>query len=210
VTSPDRLVFVVDDDYRVCRALQELLASAGLPSVTLGSAAEYIAHPKPDVPTCLVLDLELPDISGLDLQQQIGNAYHPPIIFISAHAEISSTVRAMRAGALGFLTKPCSDRELLALIDEGFTADFDSRAEQARLAYLKQRFQSLTPREREVLPLIVSGLLNKQAAALLGISLVTLQIHRTNMMRKMEADSVADLVRMADFLKIPISHRRHA
>jgi FixJ family two-component response regulator len=210
VTSPDRLVFVVDDDDRVCRALQELLASAGLPSVSLGSAAEYIAHPKPDVPTCLVLDLELPDISGLDLQRQIGDAYHPPIIFISAHAEISSTVRAMRAGALGFLTKPCSDRELLALIDEGFAADLESRAEQARLTDLKQRFQSLTPREREVLPLIVSGLLNKQSAALLGISLVTLQIHRTNLMRKMEADSVADLVRMADFLKIPVLHRRHA
>jgi FixJ family two-component response regulator len=210
VTSPDRLVFVVDDDDRVCRALQELLASAGLPSVSLGSAAEYIAHPKPDVPTCLVLDLELPDISGLDLQQQIGDTYHPPIIFISAHAEISSTVRAMRAGALGFLTKPCNDRELLALIDEGLAADFENRSEQARLTDLKQRLQSLTPRERQVLPLIVSGLLNKQAAALLGISQVTLQIHRTHMMRKMEADSVADLVRMADLLKIPISHRRHA
>lgn len=210
MSSPDRLVFVVDDDERVCRALQELLASAGLPSVTLATAAEYIAHPKPEVPTCLVLDLELPDISGLDLQQQIESAYRPPIIFISGHAEISSTVRAMRAGALGFLTKPYSDRELLALIDEGFAVDFESRAERARLTHLRERFQSLTPREREVLPLIVSGLLNKQAAAHLGISLVTLQIHRSNMMRKMEADSVADLVRMADFLKIPISHRRHA
>ena len=209
MTSSDHLVFIVDDDYRVREALQELLTAAGLRSVALGSAAEYIAHTKPDVPACLILDVELPDISGLDLQRQIGNEYHPPIIFVTGHGNIPSSVRAIKAGALDFLTKPFNDQELLRLVYAALARDRESRVKQADLDRLTQRFRSLTPREREVLPLVVSGLLNKQAAAHLGISQVTLQIHRANVMRKMEADSLADLVRMASWLDIPVSHSRH-
>lgn len=204
------MTFIVDDDYRVRDAIQELLAAAGLHSVALGSAAEYMAYPKPDVPACLILDVELPDINGLDLQRRLGDGYHPPIIFVTGHGNIPSSVRAIKAGALDFLTKPFSDEELLTLVHEALAQDRERRAKQAELERLKERFESLTTREREVLPLVVSGLLNKQAAAHLGISEVTLQIHRANIMRKMEADSLADLVRMAGLLDIPVSHSRHA
>lgn len=204
------MTFIVDDDYRVRDAIQELLAAAGLHSVALGSAAEYMAYPKPDVPACLILDVELPDINGLDLQRRLGDGYHPPIIFVTGHGNIPSSVRAIKAGALDFLTKPFSDEELLTLVHEALAQDRERRAKQAELERLKERFESLTTREREVLPLVVSGLLNKQAAAHLGISEVTLQIHRANIMRKMEADSLADLVRMAGVLDIPVSHSRHA
>lgn len=209
MTLPDHLVLIVDDDHRFSEALQELLAAAGLCSVALGSAAEYIAYPKPDVPACLILDVELPDINGLDLQRRIADSYHPPIIFVTAHGNIPSSVRAMRAGALDFLTKPFRDHELLAVVHTALAQDRERRAKQADLDRIKQRFRSLTPREREVMALVVSGLLNKQAAAHLGISEVTLQIHRANAMRKMEADSLADLVRMAGWLHIPVSHSRH-
>jgi len=210
MTSADPLVLIVDDDFRVREALQELLASAGLCSVAFGSAAEYLAYPKPDVRTCLILDIELPDINGLDLQRQIGYGYCAPIIFVTGHGDIPSSVRAMKAGALDFLTKPFSDQELLTLVHAALAKDRERREKQTDLEHLKHRFQSLTPREREVLPLVVSGLLNKQAAAHLGISEVTLQIHRANVMRKMEADSLADLVRMATCLDIPVTHSRHA
>jgi FixJ family two-component response regulator len=207
--SADHLVLIVDDDCRLREALQELLAAAGLCSVAFGSAAEYLAHPRPGVPACLILDVELPDINGLDLQRQIGDGYHPPIIFITGHGNIPSSVRAIKAGALDFLTKPFSDQELLTLVHAALAQDRERRAKQVDLERLKERFHSLTPREREVLPLVVSGLLNKQAAVHLGISEVTLQIHRTNVMRKMQADSLADLVRMAAWLDIPVSHSRH-
>jgi len=210
VTSADHLVYIVDDDYRVREALQELLAAVALCSVAFRSAAEYIAYPKPDVPSCVILDVELPDINGLDLQRQLGDGYHPPIIFVTGHGDIPSSVRAMKAGALDFLTKPFSGEALLTLVDAALAQDRERRARQADLDRLRQRFQSLTPRERQVLPLVVSGLLNKQAAAHLGISEVTLQIHRANVMRKMEADSLADLVRMAGSLDIPVAHSRHA
>jgi FixJ family two-component response regulator len=209
MTSADHLVLLVDDDCRVREALQELLATAELRSVALGSAAEYLAYPKPDVPACLILDVDLPDINGLDLQRRIGEGYHPPIIFLTGHGNIPSSVRAIKAGALDFLTKPFNDQELLTLVHAALAQDRERRVKLADLDHIKQRFQSLTPREREVLPLVVSGLLNKQAAAHLGISEVTLQIHRTNVMRKMAADSLADLVRMAGSLEIPVSHSRH-
>jgi len=205
----DHLVLIVDDDFRVREALEELLAAAGLRPVALGSAAEYIAYPKPTVPACLILDVELPDINGLELQRQIRDRYHPPIIFLTGHGDIPSSVRAMKAGALDFLTKPFDDEELLKLVSAALAQDRERRAQQADLETLKQRFESLTPREREVLPLVVSGLLNKQAAAHLGISEVTLQIHRTNVMRKMEAESLADLVRIAGRLNVPLPHERH-
>jgi FixJ family two-component response regulator len=162
------------------------------------------------VPSCLILDLELPDINGLDLQQLMNHAYHPPIIFVTGHGNIPSSVRAIKAGALDFLTKPFDGAELLRLVHVGLSQDRERRAQHARLARLKERLQSLTPREREVLPLVVSGLLNQQAAAQLGISEVTLQIHRTNVMRKMQARSLAELVRMAGELDIPLSHATQA
>ena len=209
MTSADHLVLIVDDDARVREALQELLAAAELCSVAFGTAAEYLAYPRPPVPACLILDVELPDINGLDLQRQIGNGHQLPIIFVTGHGNIPSSVRAIKEGALDFLTKPFSGEELLVLVRSALAQDRERRTRQADQDRLEQRFQSLTPREREVLPLVVSGLLNKQAAAHLGISEVTLQIHRTNVMRKMEADSLADLVRMAGSLAIPVSHSRH-
>jgi FixJ family two-component response regulator len=207
--SPDHLVLVVDDDYRVRESLQSLLAASDLRAAVFGSAAEYIAFPRPNVPACLILDVGLPDINGLDLQEQIGKGYHPPIIFITGNGDIPSSVRAIKAGALDFLTKPYSVEELLRLVQAALAQDQERRVRHADLDRLQRRLQSLTPREREVLPLVVSGLLNKQAAAHLGISEVTFQIHRTNVMRKMEADSLPALVRMAGSLEIPIGLGRH-
>ena len=201
---------IVDDDPYVRAAMQELLTSADLCCSAFGSAREYINYDRPDLPSCLILDVALPDINGLDLQRQLGGENHPPIIFVTGHGDIPSSVRAIKAGALDFLTKPFRDEELLSLVHSGLALDRQRRVQQAELKRLKERFESLTPREREVLPLVVSGLLNKQAAAHLGISDVTLQIHRTNVMRKMEADSLADLVRMAGQLNIRATHSRHA
>jgi len=202
------IVYVIDDDVRVCEAMRELFASLGLPSVTFGSVAEYVAYPKPDQTACLILDVELPDISGLDFQRQLGDAYHPPIVFVTGHADIPSSVRAIKGGAVDFLTKPFSQPDLLAAVNAAIARDGRARLERAELARLQQRYSSLTPREGQVLPLIVSGLLNKQAAAELGISDVTLQIHRSRIMQKMAADSFADLVRMAGQLNIPLEHRK--
>jgi FixJ family two-component response regulator len=210
MNSPDHLVFVVDDDYRVREALQSLLAACDLSAVAFGSATDYIAYARPDVPACLILDVELPDINGLDLQQQFAKGYHPPIIFITGHGDIPSSVRAIKAGALDFLTKPYSADDLLRLVHSALAQDQERRVRHADLDRLQRRFQALTPREREVLPLVVSGLLNKQAAAHLGISEVTFQIHRTNVMRKMRANSLPELVRMAGSLEIPIGLGRHA
>src|SRR5262249_13692953 len=177
-------------------------------SVAFSSAAEYLAYSKPDAPGCLILDLELPGINGLQLQQQLGSGAHPPIIFVTGHGDVPSGVRAMKAAALDFLTKPFRDEELLALVRTALSKDRERRARDAEVNDLKHRLDSLTPREREVLPLVVSGLLNKQAAAYLGISEITLQIHRSNVMRKMEAASLADLVRFAERLEIPVAHSR--
>ena len=210
MSSADHVVLIVDDDYRVRESLVDLLAASALRTVAFGNAAEYIAFPKPDVPACLILDVELPDINGLELQRQIGEGYHPPIIFLTGHGDIPSSVRAIKAGALDFLTKPFSEQQLLTLVRSALAQDRDRRAKQAGLDSLRRRFDSLTPRERDVLPLVVGGLLNKQAAARLGISEITLQIHRTNVMRKMQANSLADLVRMAGCLDIPVTLGRHS
>jgi FixJ family two-component response regulator len=207
--SADHLVLIVDDDVGVREALQELMAAAGLCAVAFGSAAEYMDFPRPEVPACVLLDVELPDINGLELQQQIGAGYHPPIIFLTGHGDIPTSVRAIKAGALDFLTKPFSPQELLKLLHAALAQDRERRAKHAELDHLRRRYESLTSREREVMPLVISGLLNKQAAARLGISEVTLQIHRTNVMRKMRAASLADLVRMAGWLELPVSSSRH-
>lgn len=208
MNSQEYMVFIVDDDARVRESLCELLASLGLSAVAFGSAGEYASYAKPDLPACLILDIELPDINGLDFQKQISDENHPPIVFITGHGDIPSSVRAMKHGAIDFLTKPFSESDLLAAIHAAVAFDRKARRERADLAPLRQRFFSLTPREREVFPLVVSGLLNKQAAAELGISEVTLQIHRRSVMQKMEAASLADLVRIAEKLQIPITHSR--
>lgn len=209
MTTSEYIVFIVDDDQRIREALGELLASQGVRFVAFGSAGEYVRASKPDEPACLILDVELPDINGLDLQNQIAQGDHPPIVFITGHGDIPSSVRAIRHGAVDFLTKPFSDADLMAAIRVAIEQDRTKRAARAEIGALKERYLALTPREREVLPLVVSGLLNKQAAAELGISEVTLQIHRRNVMQKMAAASLADLVRIAEKLEIPVTHSRY-
>jgi FixJ family two-component response regulator len=206
----DHVVFIVDDDRRIREALSELLASFDMYAVAFGSAMEYMAHPKPDVPACLVLDVELPDINGLDLQNQIAGSDHPQVVFITGRGDIPSSVRAMKAGAVDFLTKPLREAELMRAINSAIAQNRDARRKRAELADLHVRLSRLTPREREVLPLVASGFLNKQAAAELGISEITLQIHRGNVMKKMEAGSLAELVRMAGALQIPVTRSRHS
>ena len=208
MTTSEQIVFVVDDDERIREALGELLESHGMRTMAFGSAGDYVGADKPDIPACLLLDVELPDINGLELQTQIAEGDHPPIVFITGHGDIPSSVRAIKHGAVDFLAKPFSDASLMAAVHAAITLDRQARSERAELGKLKQRYRDLTPREREVLPLVVSGLLNKQAAAELGISEVTLQIHRRNVMQKMAAASLADLVRIAERLDIPITHSR--
>jgi len=204
MTQESELVIIVDDDLGVREALSELLASRHLESVTFQSAAEYLRFSNPGVPSCLVLDVSLPDISGLELQNTLSPVQHPPIVFISGHADIPSSVRAMKAGAIDFLTKPVDEEHLLQAINAALALDREARHNRAELAKLEQRYALLTPREREVFPLVISGLLNKQAAAELGISEVTLQIHRSKVLQKMKAHSIPDLVRMAEKLNIRV------
>lgn len=206
----EHVVFIVDDDERLREALIELLDSHDMRAIGLGSAGDYISADKPDVPACLVLDVELPDINGLDLQKQIADGEHPPIVFITGHGNIPTSVRAIKRGAVDFLPKPFSDTDLLAAVHAAIAQDRENRTQRAQLGVLRKRYLELTPREREVFPLVVSGLLNKQAAAELGISEVTLQIHRRNVMEKMAAPSLADLVRIAERLNIPITRSRRA
>ena len=196
------LIIIVDDDFRVREAISDMLASRHLASVAFGSAAEYLRFGNSDVPSCLVLDLSLPDIDGLDLQTAMAPTQHPPIVFISGHGDIPLSVRAMKAGAIDFLTKPVNEEQLLQAIDVALIRDREARHKRSELARLEECYGSLTRREREVLPLVVSGLLNKQAAAELGISEVTLQIHRSRVMQKMKARSIAELVRMTERLSI--------
>jgi FixJ family two-component response regulator len=205
MNSKDHIIFVVDDNSRIREALFELLSSLDLRVVTFGSAAEYIEFPKPDLPACLILDVKLPGINGLDLQSQIADTDHPPIVFITGHGDIPSSVRAIKAGAVDFLTKPFNQHDLLEAIRAAVARDRKARRERAERFQLQQRYASLTHREREVLSLVVSGLLNKQAAAELGISLVTLQLHRSKVMQKMAAKSFAELVRMAAQLRVPLT-----
>jgi len=210
MTRDDHVVFIVDDDERIREALGELLETHGMRAIAFGSAGDYMDAEKPDLPACLILDVELPDINGLELQRQIAEGDHPPIVFITGHGDIPSSVRAIKHGAVDFLTKPFSDADLMAAARTAISEDLRKRSERAELGMLRRRYLDLTPRERDVLPLVVSGLLNKQAASQLGISEVTLQIHRRNVMQKMAAASLADLVRIAERLGIPITHSRRA
>jgi FixJ family two-component response regulator len=202
MNSSDPIVFVVDDDYRVREALSSLLASAGLRVVTFGSSAEFLESERPDAPACLVLDLELPDTDGLELQRQLAAGDSPPIVFITGHGDIPSSVRAMKAGAVEFLPKPFSERDLLQAIDAAIALDREVREKRSELAELQKHYSLLTPREREVLPFVVAGFANKQTAADLGTSEITIGVHRGQIMHKMGARSLADLVRMSDKLGI--------
>ncbi|HLX43744.1 MAG TPA: response regulator [Bryobacteraceae bacterium] len=203
MTQTDGVVYLVDDDPRVREALSELLASLKIEHVTFGSAAEYLAFERSEACACLVLDVRLPDINGLDLQRQLADESCPPIVFISGHGDVPSTVRAMKAGAIEFLTKPINVEAFVTAIRAAFAQDLEHRHRVAGMESLQRRHDLLTPREREVFPLIAAGMLNKQAAAILGITEVTLQVHRGQIMKKMEAESFADLVRMAAKLGIP-------
>jgi FixJ family two-component response regulator len=202
--TPERpVVFVVDDDARVRDALSSLLASAGLDVAVFASAAAFLKADKPDVPACLVLDLELPDINGLELQKELGEREAPPIVFITGHGDVPSSVKAMKAGAVEFLTKPFGDEELLRAIDAAIDLDRTSRRNRSERAELQRQYARLTAREREVLTFVVAGFANKQTAGELGTSEITIGVHRGQIMRKLGARSLAELVRFADKLGIP-------
>jgi FixJ family two-component response regulator len=196
------IVFVVDDDRRVREALHRLISSAGLAVITFASAAEFLECEKPDAPACLILDLQLPGIGGLELQQQLADGDSPPIIFITGHGDVPSSVRAMKAGAVEFLSKPFGDDELLRAIDAAVALDRTARQKRSAVTELRERYARLTAREREVLPFVVAGFANKQAAGDLGIAENTIAVHRGQIMRKMGSRSLAELVRMADKLGI--------
>jgi FixJ family two-component response regulator len=207
MSEPKAIVFVVDDDESVRESLGSLIRSAGMRVETFASAQEFLAGPQSnslDSPSCLVLDVHLPGLSGLDLQKRMAEVnIEIPIIFITGRGDIPMSVRAMKAGAVEFLTKPFRDHDLLYAIEEAIGHDQAARLQQAEVAELRGRYESLTPREREVMGLVVSGLLNKQVAAELGINEGTVKVHRGQVMQKMRADSLADMVRMSEKLGIP-------
>jgi FixJ family two-component response regulator len=204
-TQADAMVFVIDDDESMREALHSLIRSVGLRVVTFGSADEFLQSERPDVPACLILDVRMPGLSGLDLQRDLSEGnIHIPIIFITGHGDIPMSVRAMKAGAVEFLTKPFRDQDLLDAIQQALDRDRRARSQQADSADLRSRFDSLTPRETEVFELVVKGLLNKQIALQLGTSEITIKLHRRQVMEKMAADSLADLVRMSERLNLAI------
>src|SRR5215510_309198 len=206
MSEADARIFVVDDDVSMRDALQRLLRSVGLQVTTFASAREFLQHRGADVPGCLLLDVRLPGLSGLDLQRELAAAQMDlPIIFITGYGDIPMTVRAMKAGAVEFLTKPFRDQDLLDAIQQALARDRVAWHRRVALAALRQRYDRLTPREREVMRFVVAGLLNKQIAADLGTSEIMVKVHRGQVMRKMQAASVADLVRMAAHLRISIA-----
>ena len=202
MTDSDPIVFVVDDDASVRDAVKKLIASVGLRVETFESAREFLSRKRPETPACLVLDVRLPDLGGLEFQRTLAEAnVEIPIIFITGHADVPMTVRAMKAGAVEFLTKPFRGQELLGAIQEAIAKDRVAWSERAQMKELRASYDSLTVREKEVLRLVVSGLLNKQIGAELGTSELTIKTHRGHVMQKMGAESLADLVRMSERLK---------
>lgn len=196
-------VFIVDDDALIRAGIESLIRSVGLRAVAFASAAEFMQSKRADTPACLVLDVRMPGQSGLDLQRQLADAgIHIPIIFITGHADIPMTVRAMKEGAIEFLTKPVRSQDLIDAVQQGLARDRELRKERAEQADIRERFNSLTPRETEVLHLVVAGLLNKQIADRLGMSELTVKTHRAHVMEKTRAESLAHLVRMFERCRV--------
>jgi FixJ family two-component response regulator len=204
MSGDDSIVYIVDDDPSMCEALTRLLGTVGLRAEAFKTPQEFLKTKRPDAPSCLVLDVRLPGLSGLDLQRELATTDPPiPIVFITAHGDIPMTVQALKAGAVDFLTKPFRDQQLLNAVWQAIDRDRAARRRWADLAELRRRCESLTQREREVMTLVVTGLLNKQIAARLRTSEATVKAHRAQLMRKMEADSVAQLVRITEALGSP-------
>ena len=204
MTEPDSVVFIVDDDAVLRESLKDLICSVGLRVEAFASAHEFLRSKRPEVPGCLVLDVCLKGLSGLDLQKRMAEAdMDIPIVFMTGHGDIPMTVQAMKAGAIEFLSKPFRDQDLLDAIEQALERDRKAREQRAKTEELHGRYRSLTPREREVIALVVAGLLNKQIAGELGTSEAAVKVHRQHVMEKMGAGSLAELVRMADKLGIP-------
>jgi len=211
VKDADAIVFVVDDDSSIREAIESLVKLAGLRVESFGSAQEFLRAERPDLPGCVVLDVELPGLSGLDLQRELAtHGIKLPIIFITGYGDIPMSVRAMKAGALEFLTKPFRDQDLLDAIQQALERDRAARRHSREIAELRERFDALTSREREVMSLVVTGWLNKQIGFELGISEITVKIHRGRAMNKMGAQSLAELVRMTERLELPTSKDQSA
>jgi FixJ family two-component response regulator len=203
MSGQDCMVFVVDDDPLVRESMEDLLNSAGFPVRTFGSATEFMRSKRPDTAGCLILDVQLPDRSGLDLQTElVKSGIEIPIVFLTGHGDIPMSVQAMKAGAVEFLTKPFRKEPLFNAVKEALARDGEDRKQRSEILELRARLEKLTPRERQVLALVVTGLLNKQIAGELGTTDLTIKAHRGRVMRKMGAGSLADLVRMAEKLKI--------